>query len=101
MSYEGPQEFKINKIGSYKGHDVYASDFVSKESVGMMHNSGSIMIRTEAYKILQSKPEFLKRIFEHEITMGAGHDPHGIDEETREVLQYLKDNGYDFGDFIF
>ena len=53
----------------------------------------------EAYEILKERPDFLERIYEHEIELGDTHDPH--DCLDKDILSYLKMHGYDFGEFDF
>lgn len=97
--------FELLKIDSYKGYDVYIYPLVPKEAVANMipdknNKSIAIAICPDAYEILKSRPDYLERIYAHELQHntteeGAGHG------NDRDILEFLKNNGYDFGDFNF
>ena len=99
MEKENDFNVQFNKVDTYKGHNVYTHNFVPKESVAKMDPAGGIMLNPEAFEILKNKPDYLERIYKHEIEAGAIHDAHEC--EDKDILFYLRDNGYDFGDFKF
>lgn len=91
------------KIDNYKGHNVYTYTRVPREDIAHMmpNNKGvqvAIVIRPDAYAILKARPDYLERIYEHELQHNVAEEgaEHGKD---KDILQFLKDNGYDFGDF--
>lgn len=92
------QSPKYDKVGCYKGNKIYVGDFVPREWVARICNK-IILIHPEAYEILKERPDFLERIYEHEIELGDTHDPH--DCLDKDILSYLKMHGYDFGEFDF
>jgi hypothetical protein len=95
-------EKDFTKVGIYKGHDVYILSLVPKEAVANMLPDGNnkavaITIRPDAYEILKSRPDYLERIYDHELQHNVTEDAeHGNDND---ILEFLRDNGYDFGDF--
>ena len=92
------QSPKYDKVGCYKGNEIYVGGFVPREWVAEISNK-TILIHPEAYEILKERPDFLERIYEHEIASGDIHDPH--DCLDKDILSYLKMHGYDFGEFNF
>jgi hypothetical protein len=92
-------ELNPEKIESYKGHDICVYDRIPKEWIATMVENGVIAVNPKAYRILKERPDYLERIYEHEINAGVNHEHHEC--EDKEILNYLKDNGYDFGDYKF
>lgn len=99
------EEATLIKVDTYKGYNVYTKPEVPKEAIANMspdseNNPVAIAIRPDAYEILKSRPDFLERIYDHELRhhMTAEGAEHGGD---RDILEFLRDNGYDFGDFKF
>lgn len=105
---EKPKSVEIRdfiKVGTHKGYDVYTRSSVPKEHIANMTPNSinipvAICIRPDAYEILKSRPDYLERIYDHELqhnVEGEGFE-HGND---RDILEFLKNNGYDFGDLKF
>ena len=92
-------ELKNGKVETYKGHDIYVSYKVPKEWIATIIEDGSIMINPEAYKLLKDKPDYLEKIYDHEIEFGVNHEPHECPD--KDIIDYLKNRGYDFGSFQF
>lgn len=98
---------EIRKVDNYKGYDVLIWDTVPKEAVANMlpdpndtNKVIAIAIRPDAYAILKSRPDYLERIYAHELqhhTTKEGAE-HGND---KDILEFLRNNRYDFGDFKF
>ena len=97
------------KICVYEKHNVYTWSEVPKEAVAtIIPNSigvpSAIAITPEAFEILKSRPDFLERIYKHELEHDMAeklakpeiHPKHGLDND---ILEFLKNHGYDFGDF--
>ncbi|EKD43511.1 MAG: hypothetical protein ACD_72C00244G0001 [uncultured bacterium] len=102
-----PEQRGFVKVDTYKSYDVYSDPGMPKENVAMMipnsdNKPTAIIIHPEAYKILQTRPDYLERIYAHEVqehTTAEGV-AHGSPED-REILEFLRDNSYDFGSFTF
>ena len=86
------------KVAEYQGHLVYKSTSVPKEWVAFRQGN-SIVVNPEAFAILKSRPDFLERIYRHEIEADDLHDGH--DCADKDILKYLSDKGYDFGSYRF
>ena len=99
------ENVRLKKVDTYKGYDVYIKPEVPKEAVANMSPDSNnrpvaIAIRPDAYEILKARPDYLERIYAHELqhhTTEEGAE-HGSDND---ILEFLRDNGYDFGDFKF
>ena len=96
----------FTKIGTYKGYDVLLlRGGLPRENVAtMLPNeigiAKAIVIRPDAYEILKSRPDFLKRVYEHELRENATGEEvtHSIDGD---ILRFLRENGYDFGELEY
>ena len=101
-----PNELSLfKKIGEYKGYAVYIRGLVPKEAVANMMRTEQnlvICIRPDAYEILKARPDYLEHIYAHELQHNTTKEgaEHGQNQDI-EVLKFLKNNGYDFGDFKF
>lgn len=103
---ETPEEqdsIELIQVDTYQGYKVYTWPFVPKEAVANMMGDRypeAICIRPDAYEILRARPEYLQRIYAHELQhhIAVGGAEHGNDND---ILEFLRDKGYDFGDFKF
>jgi len=101
------QQIRKIQVGTYKGYKVYTWPLVPKEAVANMSPDSEnrpvdIRIRPDAYEILKARPDYLEKIYAHELqhhTTKEGAEHGGEDDIL--VLEFLRDNGYDFGDFVF
>jgi len=98
MKREQYFKLEVRKIDNYKGVEIFTSNNTPRESVAMMSPLGYIEIHPDAYAALREKPDYLKRIYDHEITEGPGHGEHAC--KDTDIIAYLKEKGYDFGDFV-
>ena len=88
----------VKKVDQYRGVNIYISNTIPRECVAMMIHGGCIEIHPDAFKILQARPDYLERVYKHEIEAGPGHGSH--EPKDPDIISYLKEEGYDFGDSI-
>ncbi|HAM88837.1 MAG: hypothetical protein US83_C0006G0074 [Candidatus Falkowbacteria bacterium GW2011_GWC2_38_22] len=79
---------KFEKIDTYKGYEVYLYTLVPKECIATMlpdkdNISKAIAINPKAYKILESRPDYLERIYKHELQENTTSEniQHGNDKD--------------------
>ena len=95
MGKENYFKIEAKEVGQYEGIKLFSNNHLPKECVAMMNYGGFIEIHPDALEILKEKPEYLERIYQHEINAGPGHGSHKC--EDTDILLYLKERGYDFG----
>ena len=91
-------KLEVHEVGEYNGTRIYTSNNTPRESVAMMSFGGYIEMHPDAFRILKEKPDFLKRVYDHELEAGPGHGAHEC--EDTDIIAYLKEKGYDFGNLI-
>ena len=100
---KSPEHIELIQVDTYQGYEVYTWPLVPKEAVANMMGDNKpevICIRPDAYEILKVRPDYLQRIYAHELQHHITEEgaDHGNDND---ILEFLRDNGYDFGDFKF